>query len=110
MGKKNIRKYLSHKNTCPARISTSDILTRTKDYNQSGDATALQASEFVNIMKDREVKSMDCPHQIQTNASEFIPQLAPQLPTVTSMRKTMRYTIEINKMNYHRVLQLLLLN
>lgn len=86
---------LCHKNKCQARISTSEdkILTRTKDHNHSGNAALLEANDFVNIMKDQAVKSLDAPHKILSKISELIPsQVAPQLPTTTSMKKTIRHT------------------
>lgn len=74
------------KNKCQARISTSEdkILTRTKDHNHSGNAALLEANDFVNIMKDQAVKSLNALHKIVSKISELIPsQVAPQLPTTT---------------------------
>lgn len=80
---------------CPARISTTDdqISSQSKEHNHSGDAASLQASEYVNLMKEQAVKSLDSPHQIISKISEFVPsQIAPKLPTIPSMKKTIRYS------------------
>lgn len=79
--------------SCHARIQSADdeILKTVGIHNHSADAALTEAGNVINIMKVRVQNSFDSPNQIISSAAgDISAEVAPKLPTISSIKKTLR--------------------